>query len=167
MAFECAGFSPEKSFLFHIEQIYYCNTAVIPAAARRLKETEIAISDIILEVHFSGDYMFYQRFRQKFGMTPDPYRKQNKSRLSFDRREPRRIQSAPASMQSKGNIRAVSTGNGVFRPAGRFPHCKRKNVRLSIPCPFGNASRNVRRKKADSFPISTGRRDRPGSKCLP
>ena len=51
----------------------------LEAAAKRLKETEIAISDIIQEVHFAGEYMFYQRFRQKFGMTPDQYRKQSKT----------------------------------------------------------------------------------------
>jgi len=78
------GFSHDHFFktwkkYFDLSPAQYINDLRLEAAARRLKETEIAISDIIQEVHFAGEYMFYRRFRQKFGMTPDQYRKQNKT----------------------------------------------------------------------------------------
>lgn len=78
------GFSHDHFFktwkkYFDLSPAQYINNLRLEAAAKRLKETEIAISDIIQEVHFAGEYMFYQRFRQKFGMTPDQYRKQSKT----------------------------------------------------------------------------------------
>ena len=53
----------------------YINHLRLEAAARRLRETDIAIGSIIQEVHFAGEYMFYKSFRQKYGMTPAEYRK--------------------------------------------------------------------------------------------
>lgn len=53
----------------------YINHLRLEAAARRLRETDIAIGSIIQEVHFAGEYMFYKCFRQKYGMTPAEYRK--------------------------------------------------------------------------------------------
>lgn len=78
------GFSHDHFFknwkkYFDLSPAQYINDLRLEAAAKRLKGTEIPISDIIQEVHFAGEYMFYQRFRQKFGMTPDQYRKQNKT----------------------------------------------------------------------------------------
>lgn len=53
----------------------YINQLRLEAAARRLRETDIAIGSIIQEVHFAGEYMFYKCFRQKYGMTPAEYRR--------------------------------------------------------------------------------------------
>ena len=46
----------------------------LEAAARRLRESRLPVSEIVREVHFAGEYMFYRRFRAKFGMTPGAYR---------------------------------------------------------------------------------------------
>ena len=64
---------------FNVTPTQYINNLRLEAAARQLKESNIPISEIIREVHFSGKYMFYQRFRQKYGMTPDEYRKRHSS----------------------------------------------------------------------------------------
>ncbi|MBQ7206381.1 MAG: helix-turn-helix transcriptional regulator [Lentisphaeria bacterium] len=47
----------------------------LEAAARSLCETNVSVADIVREVHFAGEYMFYRRFRQKYGMTPGEYRR--------------------------------------------------------------------------------------------
>ena len=47
----------------------------LEAAARRMKESDLPVSRIVQEVHFAGEYMFYRRFRQKYGMTPAEYRR--------------------------------------------------------------------------------------------
>lgn len=52
----------------------YINHLRLEAAARRLRETDIAIAEICREVHFAGEYMFYKCFRREFGMTPAEYR---------------------------------------------------------------------------------------------
>ena len=46
-------------------------------AARSLRETGVPISEIVKDVRFAGEYMFYRRFRQKYGMTPGEYRRLN------------------------------------------------------------------------------------------
>ena len=40
---------------------------------------EIPIFKIVEMVNFSGTYVFYRRFEQEYGMTPDQYRKRNKN----------------------------------------------------------------------------------------
>lgn len=78
------GFSHDHFFkswkkYFDVTPTRYINNLCLEAASRRLKESNIPISEIIREVHFAGEYMFYQYFRQKYGMTPDEYRKQNQN----------------------------------------------------------------------------------------
>lgn len=78
------GFSHDHFFkswkkYFNVTPTQYINNLRLEAAARRLKESNIPILEIIREVHFAGKYMFYQRFRQKYGMTPDEYRKRHSS----------------------------------------------------------------------------------------
>ena len=78
------GFSHDHFFkswkkYFDVTPTQYINNLRLEAAAKRLKESNIPISEIIREVHFAGEYMFYQRFRQKYGMTPDEYRKRHSS----------------------------------------------------------------------------------------
>ena len=51
----------------------------LSAAADLLKNSEIPICKIIEMVNFSGTYVFYRRFEQEYGMTPDQYRKRNKN----------------------------------------------------------------------------------------
>ena len=51
----------------------------LSAAAELLKNSEIPIFKIVEMVNFSGTYVFYRRFEQEYGMTPDQYRKQNKN----------------------------------------------------------------------------------------
>ena len=73
------GFSHDHFFkcwkrYFELTPIQYINNLRLETAARRLKETTIAISEIIREVHFAGEYTFYKRFREKYGMTPGEYR---------------------------------------------------------------------------------------------
>lgn len=73
------GFSHDHFFkswkkYFDVTPTQYINNLRLSAAARRLKESNLPISEIIREVHFSGEYMFYKRFQQKYGMSPAEYR---------------------------------------------------------------------------------------------
>ena len=65
---------------FDMTPSQYINHLRLEAAARRLCETDIAISEIVKEVHFAGEYMFYKRFKEKYGMTPLEYRKRHSSK---------------------------------------------------------------------------------------
>lgn len=74
------GFSHDHFFkswkkCFNVTPTQYINDLRLEAAARRLKESNLPISEIIREVHFAGEYMFYRCFRRKYGMTPAAYRK--------------------------------------------------------------------------------------------
>ena len=51
----------------------------LEAAADLLKLTGLPVFKIIETVNFSGAYAFYRRFEQKYGMTPDQYRKNQHS----------------------------------------------------------------------------------------
>jgi len=66
--------------VFDITPVQYILNLRLEAAARLLKETDLPISEIIRDVNFSGECMFYRRFQQKYGMTPTEYRK---SDISF------------------------------------------------------------------------------------
>lgn len=59
---------------FDMTPTQYVINLRLEAAARRLLETTLPISQIVREVHFAGEYMFHQRFHQKYGMTPREYR---------------------------------------------------------------------------------------------
>lgn len=73
------GFSHDHFFkswkkCFNVSPTQYINNLRLEAAARRLKESNIPISEIIREVRFAGEYVFYRCFRRKYGMTPAAYR---------------------------------------------------------------------------------------------
>ncbi len=81
---EANGFSHDHFFKtwkkhFELTPAQFINNLRLEAAAQRLQDTDIAISEIIREVHFAGEYMFYRCFRQKFGMTPAEYRQLHKT----------------------------------------------------------------------------------------
>ena len=61
---------------FDVTPSQYVIDLRLEAAARNLRETRIPVSEIVKDVHFAGEYMFYRRFRQKYGMTPGEYRRQ-------------------------------------------------------------------------------------------
>ena len=74
------GFSHDHFFkcwkrYFALTPVQFINNLRLEAAAQRLIETNISVSEIIKEVHFAGEYMFYKRFRQKYAMTPAEYRR--------------------------------------------------------------------------------------------
>lgn len=61
--------------IFDVSPSQYIINLRLEAAARLLRESNLPISAIVNEVHFAGQYMFYKRFQQKYGMTPAEYRK--------------------------------------------------------------------------------------------
>ena len=48
-------------------------------AARLLREEDLSIQDVIMEVGISSRSYFYKEFVLKFGVTPKEYREQYKS----------------------------------------------------------------------------------------
>jgi len=73
------GFSHDHFFkswkkCFNVSPTQYINNLRLEAAARLLKESNVPISEIIRDVHFAGEYVFYRCFRRKYGMTPAEYR---------------------------------------------------------------------------------------------
>ncbi|MBO4490080.1 MAG: helix-turn-helix transcriptional regulator [Lentisphaeria bacterium] len=81
------GFSHDHFFKvwkkhFDLSPVQYINDLRLEAAARQLKETSLAISNIIRSVRFAGEYMFYREFRRKFGMTPAEYRRPSAGKKS-------------------------------------------------------------------------------------
>jgi len=62
---------------FDVTPSQYVIDLRLEAAARSLRETNVPISEIVKDVRFAGEYMFYRRFRQKYGMTPGEYRRRN------------------------------------------------------------------------------------------
>ena len=65
---------------FNLSPSQYINNLRLEAAAHRLCESTISIKNIIQEVNFAGEYMFYKRFKEKYGITPHEYRK----KFAFD-----------------------------------------------------------------------------------
>ena len=60
--------------IFNLSPSQYINNLRLEAAAHRLCESQISIEKIIREVNFAGEYMFYKRFKEKYGITPNEYR---------------------------------------------------------------------------------------------
>jgi AraC-like DNA-binding protein len=52
----------------------YIINSRLDAAAGLLKLTQLSVSKIVERINFSGEYAFYRRFEEKFGMTPAVYR---------------------------------------------------------------------------------------------
>lgn len=69
-----AGFYRAWRKFFDMSPSQFVIDLRLEAAARRLRETGEPISEIVREIHFSGEYLFYRRFRRKYGMTPHEYR---------------------------------------------------------------------------------------------
>lgn len=73
--FSRASFFRHWKAVFHITPIQYLLDLKIEKGAKLLAQTEVPISVIISEIHYSGPTAFYRRFIRRYGMTPDQYRK--------------------------------------------------------------------------------------------
>ena len=65
--------------VFHDTPIQYLLKLKMERGVRLLTETDLPVSRIIHEIHYSCPNAFYKRFAQEYGMTPDQYRKRNKN----------------------------------------------------------------------------------------
>lgn len=73
--FSHAAFFREWKRTFDISPKNYVLEFRLKAAARRLLQSSLPISRIVREVHFSGVTAFHRKFRERFGVTPDAFRK--------------------------------------------------------------------------------------------
>ena len=76
------GFSRTSFFrkwkqVFKISPVQYILNLKLAAAARFLEDTNMPVAAIVREVNFSGTTAFHKRFAQRYGMTPDQYRKKS------------------------------------------------------------------------------------------
>ncbi len=62
---------------FPMTPIQYVLDLKLEEAARQLRLTALSINEIVKAVHFSGPSVFYRRFREKFGVSPEAYRSGN------------------------------------------------------------------------------------------
>ncbi len=60
---------------FTVSPLQYIMDIRLTVAAELLLKSNLAISEIIQMVNISGDYTFYKRFREKYHMTPNEYRR--------------------------------------------------------------------------------------------
>ena len=67
-------FYREWSRYIEITPRQYIIDSRLDAAAGLLKLTQMPVSKIVKHIKFSGEYAFYRRFEEKFGMTPANYR---------------------------------------------------------------------------------------------
>ena len=68
-------FYREWSRYIDITPRQYIINSRLDAAAGLLKLTQMPVSKIVERIRFSGEYAFYRRFEEKFGMTPAVYRR--------------------------------------------------------------------------------------------
>ena len=47
-------------------------------AAKLLQDTDLVVNDIVAAVGYENNSYFYRKFREKYGTTPDQYRKRCK-----------------------------------------------------------------------------------------
>lgn len=73
--FSHAAFFREWKRFFDISPKNYVLEYRLQEAARRLSQTNLPVTDIVKEVHFSGVTAFYRKFKERYGMTPDSFRK--------------------------------------------------------------------------------------------
>jgi len=73
-----AQFFREWKKVFGVSPLQYILNARLEAAAWYLTTSMLPVSKIIKEVNFSGATKFYRRFYQKYGMTPEEYRKHSR-----------------------------------------------------------------------------------------
>ena len=76
--FSRASFFRKWKQVFSISPAQYILDLKLEAAARFLLETDLPISAIVREIRYCGPTPFHKRFSQKYGMTPDQYRKYRK-----------------------------------------------------------------------------------------
>ena len=76
--FSRASFFRKWKQVFSISPAQYILDLKMEAAARFLLETDLPISAIVREIRYCGTTPFHKRFSQKYGMTPDQYRKYRK-----------------------------------------------------------------------------------------
>ena len=93
----------------------------LDAAAGLLKLTQMPVSKIVERINFSGEYAFYRRFEEKFGMTPAVYRDvmkpRDKDMIRFH--PPRRAKAKVAPLANKpGRVYSSrsSTGKSTRSP---------------------------------------------------
>ena len=73
--FSHAAFFREWKNFFEVSPKNYVLDYRLQKAARRLAETSVPVTDIVREVHFSGVTAFYRKFKKRYGMTPDFFRR--------------------------------------------------------------------------------------------
>ncbi|MBO4492597.1 MAG: helix-turn-helix transcriptional regulator [Lentisphaeria bacterium] len=61
--------------VFRVSPLQYILDQKIKSAAKLLQETELPVSQIVREIHYSGQTAFYRRFIREYGLTPDQFRK--------------------------------------------------------------------------------------------
>ena len=66
--------------LFSVSPLQYILNLKLEAAGRMLRQTDLPISEICREIHYSGTTAFHRRFRAKFGMTPDEFRRAERAK---------------------------------------------------------------------------------------
>lgn len=78
--FSHAVFFREWKKYFDVSPSNYILEYRLQEAARRLAQTDIPVSTIVREVHFSGVTAFYKKFKEHYGMTPDFFRKEQRQK---------------------------------------------------------------------------------------
>ena len=71
-------FFREWKKVFDISPLQYILDLRLEAAAWSLADSDVSVSRIVKDVNFSGTTKFYRRFRDKYGMTPEEYRKHSR-----------------------------------------------------------------------------------------
>lgn len=80
--FSHAAFFREWKKFFDVSPKNYVLEYRLQEAARRLSQSSVPVVDIVKEVHFSGVTAFYRKFKERFGVTPDLFRKNNSGRVN-------------------------------------------------------------------------------------
>lgn len=73
--FSHAAFFREWRRFFDLSPKSYVLEFRLKAAARLLLHTSAPVARIVKEVHFSGATAFHRKFRERFGVTPDTFRR--------------------------------------------------------------------------------------------
>ena len=77
--FSRALFYRKWKMLFNVSPMQYILNLKLEAAKRLLTETNMSVTSIIQEINYSGTTAFHKRFTQKYGMTPNQFRKSSET----------------------------------------------------------------------------------------